>query len=102
MSRWLGVAARHNAYDGDYLYGGTMTDHRTDFVNDDSETMARAVFSGLRPSPRFVFEDAPTSRSSNPTVPILLAGTMTLTGAIAIIDAAPKPEHKPDGSSARG
>ena len=71
--------------------------------DDDVEpgTRARAIFGGLAPRKQLETPEYKASRSHNPTMPILLVGSMamSLAGAATGVIEVVKPEHKPDTST---
>lgn len=66
----------------------------------DSADRARAIFGGLAPNKRGFSYEERVAKSANPTMPIILVGTMAMSlVGTATVAVAPRPEHKPDSTT---
>jgi len=66
----------------------------------DSADRARAIFGGLAPTKRGFSYEERVAKSANPTLPIILVGTMAMSlVGTATVTTAPRPEHKPDSAA---
>ena len=72
-----------------------------EYEDEEPGTRARAIFGGLAPRKQYLSVEERVAKSHNPTVPILLVGSMAMslaavsTGVIDVVT----PEHKPDAST---
>lgn len=71
----------------------------TDYDMQESADRARAIFGGLAPSRRPVSYEERLAKSANPTVPIILVGSMAMSLVGTATVAVPRTEHKPDAST---
>lgn len=68
----------------------------TDNEMQDSADRARAIFGGLAPSRRGFSYEERVAKSANPTMPIILVGTMAMSLVGTATVAVARTEHKPD------